>query len=238
VFVSYLRKEALGGADQIHDALTHAGFRVFLDRFNGTAGRVFPRELAESMASMGLVLVLETSGLHKSHWTMFEVDFAHRYRLGPIAVNFDGAPHAAVAIQRLDVPKDPLHRLPTKDVEAIVDFVRTHALAITLSRRAYFESLVRLAASAAGSFEVDAGFGVVSLHRGGVPLASVLPAAVPGRLRHIHRLASATAGSDAILAGEHQHLPLADLDDLRWLARQRSVTLAGSGSVFRIVRRI
>jgi hypothetical protein len=236
VFVSYLRKEALGGADQIHDALTHAGYRVFLDRFNGTPGRVFPRELAESMASMGLVLVLETAGLRGSDWTMFEVNFAHRYRLGPIAVNFGLAPRTGVATERLLVADDPLHDLPPQEVERIVDFVQTHALEIALSRRAYFETLVRLAASAAGSSEVDAGFGVMSLQRSGVPYASVLPAAVPGRLRHVHRLASAATRGRAILAGEHQHLPLADSDDLRWLARERSVTLAGSGSVFRVVR--
>src|SRR3712207_893692 len=39
VFISYLRKEASAGAEAIYNALTHAGYRVFLDRFNGSPGR-------------------------------------------------------------------------------------------------------------------------------------------------------------------------------------------------------
>jgi len=106
VFISYLRAEASQGAEQIHDGLARSGFRIFLDRFSGTAGRLFPQELSEAMASMGLVVLLETSGLFRSRWTMWEVGFARRYQLGPIAVNFNRARAIRTAMVRHPVSED------------------------------------------------------------------------------------------------------------------------------------
>lgn len=240
VFISYLRKEASVGAEAIYDALTHAGYRAFLDRFNGTPGRVFPHELAEAMASMGMVTLLETSGLRRSHWTMWEVAFARRYRLGPIAVNFGGAPGVRAPAPRHAVPHhDPAVSLPTSVVDSVVEFIRDQSLAVAVSRRAYFETLVRTAAQAKGGDITDIGGGVLSLDNpGGVPVGYALPAGIPGRLRHVARLVQSQSAGPYVLAGEHQHLAPTDRRDLRWLASQTGVWLAGSASVYRTVQRI
>jgi TIR domain len=239
VFISYLRKEASASAEDIYDALTHAGFRVFLDRFNGTPGRVFPHELAEEMASMGLVALLETSGLRRSRWTMWEVAFARRYRLGPVAIKFGGAPGVHATAQRHVVPNDPAVSLPTHVVGDVVRFIRYHYLAVAVSRRAYFETLVRSAAQAGGGDATDIGRGMLSLDKpAGNTMGCVLPAGVPGRLRHVTRFMQSGNAGPYVLAGEHQHLAPADREDLRWLASYTHVKLAGSASVYRTVRGI
>lgn len=239
VFISYLRKEASAAADAIYDGLTHAGYRVFLDRFNGTPGRVFSHELAEAMSSMGLVALLETPGLGGSRWTMSEVAFARRFRLGPVAVNFLRGRRVRAATQRLTVSHDPAGALPPAVVRDVLQFIREHSLAVAVSRRAYFETLVRSAAQDGGGDATDIGGAVLSLDKPiGNSVGSALPAGVPGRLRHVARLVRSRNVGPYLLAGEHQHLSPSDREDLRWLATQVRVTLTGSGSVYRKVRRI
>jgi hypothetical protein len=57
LFISYRRKEAAVIADQLFDEMSHRGFRVFLDRFSGTSGKLFPQEIAEEIADRDVVLV-------------------------------------------------------------------------------------------------------------------------------------------------------------------------------------
>jgi hypothetical protein len=239
VFISYIRLEASAGAEDIYQALSRLGYRVFLDRFNGTPGRVFPLELAEAMSSMGLVALLETSGLRDSRWTMWEAVFAARFRLGPVAVNFQGAPPVRAAVLRRAISHNPAKALPTPVVDDIAQFIRDNTLSVAVSRSAYFESLVRSAAQDSGGDAAHVGGGVLSLEQpAGNPVGCVLPAAVPGRLKHVTRLVRSRHVGPYVLAGEHQHLARGDRDDLQWLAAQTGVTLAGSASVYRTVRRI
>lgn len=239
VFVSYLRKEASAGAEQIFDALSHAGFRVFLDRFSGTAGRIFPHELAEAMADMGLVVLLETDGLKRSRWTMWEAAFARRYRIGPIAINFDSAPKFHSVAARLDITDDPAAPLPTATVDAIIGFIRQEHLKVALGRRAYYESLIRLAAHSRHGEARAVGAGVLELvdHRA-TTQGFALPSGAPGQLKHVRRLVEAASTGRRLLAGEHQHLPPTDRADLVWLSREKQVELAGSASIYDWVRHV
>ena len=239
VFVSYLRKEASRGAEQIHDALAHAGFRTFLDRFAGTQGRVFPEELSEAMSSMGLVVLLETAGLFRSPWTMWEAGFARRYRLGPVAVNFNGARKIRGKMDRLSIPENPHTGLSSTAIDRIVDFVRNHHIGRAVERRAFYESLVRAAALRRGGDATVVGAGILSLkNSGGAEVGLAMPAGVPGQLRHVRRIMDVPGAGQRILAGEHQHLALRDRDDLRWLARLTNLQLAGSAAVYRVVHQL
>jgi hypothetical protein len=236
VFVSYLRKEASAGAEQIHDALIRGGFRVFLDRFSGTPGRLFPHELAEAMASMGLVVLLETPGLHNSRWTMWEAAFSRRYRIGPIAVNFSGARGLRSVAARKAVADDPAQALPDAVVGAILRFIQDEHLKVAVGRRVYYESLICLAAQSKRGDANPVGSGVLEIvdqHRNIRGFA--LPSGAPGQLKHVRRLVE-TATGDRLLAGEHQHLSPANRSDLEWLATREKVTLAGSASIYRQVR--
>jgi hypothetical protein len=239
VFISYLRTEASGSADALYDGLTHAGYRVFLDRFNGTPGRVFPRELAEAMSSMGLVVLLETTSTLSSKWTMWEAVFAQRFRLGPIALNFSGAPPVMGVTGRTSVPQNAARVLSPKMVQSLVEYIEAMFLKTAVARQTHFEVLVRSAARSRGGDATEQRGGILSItDRRGAPAGCVLPTAVPGRLRHIGRLARSGYRAPHVLAGEHQHLMPNDLEDLRWLATKTAVKLCGSASVYRVVRRM
>lgn len=239
VFISYLRKEASAGAEQIHDALIRAGFRVFLDRFSGTAGRLFPHELAEAMAEMGLVVLLETPSLSSSRWTLWEAAFAHRYRIGPVAVNFNGPIGLRSVVARHPLASDPAQVLPTTEVDRIVKFVQDEYLKIAIGRRAYYETLVRLAAQSKGGDVKATGSGVLTIEdRNNSTRGFVLPSGVPGQLRHVRRLVEAATGGSRLLAGESQHLSPSNRSDLEWLTAKENVKLTGSASIYRIVRSI
>jgi hypothetical protein len=238
VFISYLRSEASSVAEQIHDALAKNGYRIFLDRFSGSPGRVFPHELAEAMSGMGLVCLLETAGLRNSRWTMFEARFASRYRVGPIALPF-GTPGFRSAVARVDLSSfSPTAALPNVAVEEVVSFIAESYLRVTVARHAYYEALARLAARSRG--------GDVSLLFGGAlrvldssqqAVGGVLPTGAPGKLRHVRRVVDYIP-SGRIIAGEHQHLFVSDHADLKWLAGQHDIALAGSGSLYKAITRL
>lgn len=238
VFISYLRDEASAGAEHIHDALIREGFRVFLDRFSGTAGRLFPHELAEAMADMGLVVLLETPNLRSSRWTLWEAAFAHRYRIGPIAVNFNGSTGLRSVSARHYLANAPVG-LSQTDVDGIVRFVQDEYLKIAVGRRAYYETLIRLASQSKGGYVKAIGAGVLEIEDfGNTTRGFALPSGVPGQLKHVRRLVEATTGGSSLLAGEHQHLSPSNHSDLEWLAAKDNVKLTGSASIYRIVRSI
>lgn len=239
VFLSYLRNEASAGVEQIHDALIRAGFRVFLDRFSGTPGRLFPHELAEAMSGMGLVVLLETNGLFISRWTLWEAAFARRYRIGPVAVNFNGASGFRSATSRYSVNDDPSQVLPIFVVDEIVAYVQNEHLKVAVGRRAYYETLIRLAAQSKGGDVHSAQSGVLKIvDQNHQDKGFALPCGSPGQLRHVRRLVEAATSGRALLAGEHGHMAPSDRSDLEWLASEKQVTLTGSSSIYRMVRNI
>jgi TIR domain len=239
IFISYLRSEASSAADQIHDALIRNGFRVFLDRFSGTPGRLFPQELAEAMSGMGLVVLLETQGLKNSRWTMWEAAFAHRYRIGPIAVNFKKSSQHHSASVRHNVSEDPIQSMLSTTVDDIVKFIQAEHLKVAVSRRAYYETLVRLAAQSKSGVVTRIGANVLKIADSQQSTRGfALPCGVPGQLKHIRRLVETKTGGCALLAGEHIHLPPPDLSDLEWLAAKEKVMLTGSASIYRVVSKI
>lgn len=236
VFLSYLRNEASAGVEQIHDALIREGFRVFLDRFSGTPGRLFPQEIATAMSGMGLVVLMETASLTSSRWTMWEAAFAKRYRLGPIAVNFNAAEFPA-AYSRLSVNANPSQSLLQQEVTDIVDFIKQEYLQISVNRRAYYETVVRLAAQSKNGDVGRVHAGVLKVvDRHDRDSGFVLPCAVPGQLKHVRQLVEAATAGDKLLAGDHAHLSPSDKSDLVWLAQGQKVQLTGSASVYKKVQ--
>ncbi len=86
IFISYRRVETLAVALQLFDALTRAGFEVFLDRFSIQAGYDFQRRLFQELEDKSMVVLLESRSLKNSKWTQREIDFAKTHRLGLLAV--------------------------------------------------------------------------------------------------------------------------------------------------------
>jgi hypothetical protein len=86
VFISYRRTDARPLADQLFDALSRANFDVFLDRFSVDPGVDFQRRLTEELAFKSMVLLLETEHIMESQWTLYEINFARKHRLGLFAL--------------------------------------------------------------------------------------------------------------------------------------------------------
>nr|UXE45868.1 hypothetical protein Hi04_10k_c5380_00020 [uncultured bacterium] len=238
VFVSYLRKEASGAADSLFDGLSRVGFGVFLDRFSGTPGRQFPQELAEAMSGMGIVLLLETASLFKSNWTLWEAAFARRYRLGPLAVNFNNVRPLRGALDRRPSTANPMARLPPPEVDAVVGFVRMYAAPIAIHRRAYYETIVDVAARTRGRTMGRLAGGGLEILDGGKPKGRVVVSGAPAQVRHLRRLHEVAGGLPAILAGEHRHLPPSSYAALKYVATNLSLEPTGAASLYPRVRQL
>ncbi len=240
LFISYRRQEAAAIADQIFDEMSHRGFRVFLDRFSGTAGRLFPQELAEELADRDVVLVLETPGILQSRWTMWEIAFARAYRLGLLAMQWPGAPSLRGIADRIPIKLGGGSQLSTSDLKAAADFVeRGHAIA-ALTRRAFYEALVEFAALSKKGTVQFTGDGVLEVFsKKGTSGGLVVASGRPGCLAEVHRLARAAASSGKpalLLAGQHQHLRPDAQADLIWLAGRTNVDLVGRAVVYNKIR--
>lgn len=240
LFISYRRSDAGALVDQLYDELAHRGFRIFLDRFSGTPGRYFPSELAEEMADKAVLLVIETPNILASRWTLWEIGFAHRYRLGLVALQLPGAPSLAriPATGRLSVTPNAQGILNPLDLNATLTFIEQEQVVASLKRRAFYEGLVAAAASSAGGTVNDLGSGVLELYDGtGNASAVVLPSGRPGRLGEVRSLTLAHSGQlPRLLLGQHQHLPPSAQTDLDWLAGQIPTELLGRYNGYRRVQ--
>jgi hypothetical protein len=240
LFISYRRQEAAAVADQIFDEMSHRGFRVFLDRFSGTSGRLFPQELAEEMADRDVVLVLETPQLSQSRWTLWEIAFARLYRIGLLALRWPNAPQIPGINDRRPISLTSSQTLGKADLRDVGDFIEQRHTLAALTRRAFYEALVEAAARSKKGTVQATGPGVLDiLNRKQLSVGTVLPAGRPGRLGDVRKLIGAAPGSTKaplILAGQHGHLPLSAQDDLKWLASSNRVTLSGRTDIYQQVR--
>lgn len=82
VFISYLRSDGLGIADQLFEELSKRKFTVFLDRFDVDAGRDFQHEIRESLEEIAFLLVIESPDAYQSRWICEdEVNYALRHHM-------------------------------------------------------------------------------------------------------------------------------------------------------------
>lgn len=240
LFISYRRSEAGALVDQLYDQLAHRGFRVFLDRFSGSPGRYFPSELAEEMADKATLLVIETPNILQSKWTLWEIGFAHRYRLGLVSLQLPHAPSLSriPTTSRLAVVPNAIGILNPGDLAGALTFIDSKQVVASLRRRAFYEGLVAGAASLAGGTVNDIGGGVLELcDRARTASAIVLPSGRPGQLGDVHSLALAHSGQlPRLLLGQHRHLPPSAQADLSWLAGEILTELLGRYSGYRRVQ--
>jgi hypothetical protein len=240
LFISYRRLDSAAVADQLFDEMSHRGFRVFLDRFSVTTGRLVQQEIAEELADRDVVLVLETDNILQSRWTSWEIAFARTYRLGLLALQWPGAPTLRGISDRRSINPGRGGILTANELRSAADFIeRGHTLA-SLTRRAFYEALVEAAAlSKQGSVHPTGTGALRLLDRGGTERALVAPSGRPGSLAEVHRLVRAALqppNGPLLLAGQHRHLPPDAHDDLNWLAQTVGVDLAGRADVYRQVR--
>ena len=237
LFISYRREDASALVEQLYDELSHSGFRVFLDRFSMTSGRYFPQEIAEELTDKAVLLVVETSNILQSRWTVWEVGFAHVYHLGLLALNFGRAPRLSGIAQRHFVQRNSSGVLNGPDLEKTVEFVQREWNFAAVRRRAFYEGFIAKAVSAGGGTVKDRGDGLLTIcNRYSGPSAIVSASGRPGSLGDIRSLADAIGKGQRLLLGQHLHIPQRAQDDLAWLAKMTSVELHGHYSGYQRVK--
>jgi hypothetical protein len=114
VFISHKRDDGLGAAEQLHDYLTHAGFRPFIDRFAIRTGEGVQASIADALEDHAFLLLLETPLAHTSDWVFDEVDYALSHTMGTLILRWPGDP--------TPVPGSPgIPRLPIAGDELVKD---------------------------------------------------------------------------------------------------------------------
>ncbi len=244
VFLSYRRADAQDLADQLFDALAHRGFDVYLDRFRGTPGRSFPREIAEELADKGLVLVIESPQIHRSPWTLAEVSFALLFRLGLLAVTMPNGRRFSF-IPRSDrrdpPPSDWLPgsgRLTDPACESLVDFIRGRYILQVTYRRIYLETLLARALAGRSLTSKVHADGVHRVTGSGQDYTIHLSSRPP-QLGEARRVALAAAKkAHGIIVGPHGFLRPDHAVDMRWLAGELGMTLRHEGEVRKLAASI
>jgi TIR domain len=82
IFISYKRDESSSIAIQLFEELEKNGFDVFLDTHSIRPAEPFQEELWQRMADTDVVLLLNTPGFLKSHWTTEELAKANSMSIG------------------------------------------------------------------------------------------------------------------------------------------------------------
>lgn len=233
LFISYRRTDTRELADQLFDSFSRAGYQVFLDRFSGTPGRLFPDELCEEIVDKGVVLVLESDGLRNSPWTLTEVGFAFLFRIGLLALNVDSAPPLGLITSR-DRHKVQLNSarvLDKSNLESVIRFVRSEYPRQMLARRLFLEALLRMGLKKHYLIPQAAGAGIFEVIGGGTKYIIGLAERAPS-IKDVRRVAtSAAKGSCRLVLGPHQFLAPERRRDFDWLLETANVRVMGEGEI-------
>jgi hypothetical protein len=185
VFISHKREDGIAVAEQLHDHLSHSGFRPFIDRFHIPSGRDVQAEIADHLEDCALILVVETPLAHKSDWVFDEVQYGVSHQLGLHGLTWPGAvdqiPGSGfVPRQRLansDIASSRGYDILTDDALARVGAAveAEHARSI-VSRRRYLLVSVQEAAQDAGLVStLLPGWRMVVTGQGGSSVVQVTP---------------------------------------------------------------
>lgn len=236
LFISYRRSDSQPLADQLFDAFSRKGFQVFLDRFSGTPGRLFPDELSEEIIDKGVVLLLETRGLGQSPWTLAEVGFAFLFRLGLLAVNVDNAlPMLLIGSdERIRVRVNATGELDRATLESVTAFVGSAYPRQMMQRRLYLENVLALGLRLQGLSPQAIGGGLFEITARGRSFYIGLAERAPS-LTDVRRTEAAAVGAkaEAILLGPYRFLAPERRRDLRWLVDRLNVGLMSEGEIIR-----
>lgn len=144
-FISHKRDDGLAAAEQLHDHLSHNGFRPFIDRFHIPTGANVQEQIADALEDCALLVLLETPLAYTSQWVYDEVDYGLGHQLGMHIVTWPGSVTTMPGTDRLrrqvlspgDLTDDKGYDIFT--VTALSDITREiegeHAKALVRRRR-------------------------------------------------------------------------------------------------------
>jgi hypothetical protein len=228
LFISYRRKEAQDIADQLFDAFSHSGWRVYLDRFTGTPSRQFPREIVEELTQKGVVLVIESRDIALSSWTLAEVAAARLLSLGLLAVSLPGSPTLRGIAVRKGLQPHEIVPGATPSLAAgvpmeVVRFVGEAYMEQSHFRRAVMTARLRLALAGEGLSMKPASWG--GWHVQSTRYVAHL-APRPAGLNETRRgLESAATPQKAVVIGPYRLQPPARINDVERVAARLGIAL-------------
>jgi len=82
VFISYKRSDGSGLADQLFDALSRKGFKVFKDNYTIRPGRNIQETIFERLEEMAYVVLIDSPEAKQSVWVKKEIEFVMANELG------------------------------------------------------------------------------------------------------------------------------------------------------------
>jgi hypothetical protein len=234
IFISYRTTESQKLCDQLFDALNHAGFDVFVDRFRIAVGADFQQRILEELAQKAMVLFLESAGILKSPWTRYEASVAKSSRLGILSLLVPGGVKIpdVDATRRVDVTTGwkPRHKcLDDSTLAAVVERIRSdHAFHDSRRRQLLRDSMRRALARKGVTQQQLNPDGTIEVNSHGKTFLLWLPPR-PGELSDFHHVATAptsaaTTPVRAIFAPA-SHMVGRRREQIRWLSLASGVGL-------------
>jgi hypothetical protein len=246
LFISYRHAEAAAIAGQLFDALSHAGFDVFLDRFRGHPGQDFMERIREELIMKRCILVLETPDVHRSSYVIGEVATARRFHLGLMAVDLPGSRHRFRDIAvRLDlrtakgvIAGSPASTLPDPCVDRVVaDLVERYYVPETSKRWSHQRRSLQVAAATARLAMNEKALGLFEVS-GKAGLASCTSSVLPLESSAFKRLDDLVSAGARILFGPLEAQGRIGRSVTDWLATKTGIMPRDEGRVLRTMHRL
>jgi hypothetical protein len=245
VFISHKRDDGLGSAEQLHDRLTHAGFRPFIDRFVIRSGEGVQASIADALEDHAFLLLLETPLAHTSDWVFDEVDYALTHTMGTLILRWPGNPPrvpGSPGVPRLQIMEDELvkdaHGYDTftdAALDKVVGAVEaSHAQGLVRRRRMLVRSIEEAAkASGCTSCLPLPRWRLWVEHAAGPTLVGItprLPTATDLQQLDLAREA-ASSNPAAVLVHSARNLRPAKREHLKWVAGPRDLALVPENAI-------
>ncbi|WP_407342006.1 toll/interleukin-1 receptor domain-containing protein [Pengzhenrongella phosphoraccumulans] len=245
VFISHKRDDGLGAAEQLHDRLTHVGFRPFIDRFFLRAGEDVQERIADVLEDYAFLLLLETPMAHTSRWVFDELHYALSHTMATLILRWPGEPTpvpGSPGVPREQLRDDEL----VKDVheydtftDAALDRVvaaveASHANGLARRRRTLVQSIEEAAkVSGCTSCTPLPGWQLRVEHAAGPTLVGITPRLPTADDLHKLDLARGTSGVKpaAVLVYSARALRPARRAHLEWVAGDRDLTLEPGNAI-------
>lgn len=250
IFISYRQVDSSALGIQLFDALSHAGFDVFLDRFRIPPGVNFQSRLTQELGDKSMVLILESEHLTDSEWVKHEIDVAKSCGLGLLALllpggakqpnlddgnrqaivdsDFEGGTFSKDAILATDKLRDVVAEIRVQHDRAIVARRRMLEMSFeTALRRNGATTFTRLVT---GAYDVKAGRGDY--------LVWLTPR--PPETVDFHRVHGTVASSPAtgVVIGLSRLMEPDREERVSWLAGLCQITVRDEGQIAAVARDI
>jgi TIR domain len=243
-FISHKRADGLGAAQQIHDALSHARFEPYIDRFVIRPGDDVQRRIADGLERHAFLLILETPEAHLSDWVYDEVDYALSHTMGNLIVQWPNVttqiPGSAgvprLRLEASDLVKDGhgYDVLTEEALDRLVEAVEAaHANGLARRRRMLVSNVEEAVRATDGKCTPLKNWMLDVLGPAGRAVVGVAPRLpVAHDLQRVDEVRDQTdPGAAAILVHATRHLSEDLAHHLDWVRGNRSFTLLPDNAV-------